>query len=140
LHKGRLLQLGTPSELYRAPASRFVAEFIGTPRINILSGQVTEGRVSPFKTPVPNGLGSRSAVDVGIRAEGVELSEQGPFAATVAAVEYLGDHYVVSLDFQGQRLVSTHGPARPPQAGDTVRFAVNPDGLLFFDKDSGGRL
>jgi len=140
LHRGHLLQLGTPSELYRAPASRFVAEFIGTPRINILSGQVADNRISPFNTLVPSGLGGRGVVDVGIRAEGVELSEQGPFLATVAAVEYLGDHYVVALDFQGQRLVSTHGPAQLPRAGDTVRFAIDPGSLMFFDPESGDRL
>jgi multiple sugar transport system ATP-binding protein len=140
LHRGRLLQLGTPEELYSAPVNRFVAEFIGTPRINILPGQIDNGRVSPFNTPALTSFGGSNRVDVGIRAEGVELSEQGPFTATVEAVEYLGDHYVVTLDFQGQRLVSTHGPTQPPQIGATVRFAINPDGLIFFDSEGGQRL
>ena len=140
LHKGHLLQLGTPEELYRAPASRFVAEFIGTPKINMIPGFVENGRVEPFGAPSARTDGGRRSVDVGIRAESVELSAQGPFEATVVGAEYLGDHYVVTLDFRGQRLVSSHAPAQPPEPGKTIRFAIDPQSLLLFDTASGQRL
>ncbi len=140
LHKGRLMQLDTPEELYRAPASRFVAEFIGTPKINMIPGVVDNGRVEPFGTPSPASIEDRHSVDIGIRAEAVELSEQGPFEASVVGTEYLGDHYVVTLDFRGQQILSTHGPVQPPEPGATARFAVNPESLLYFDSETGQRL
>ena len=140
LHQGHLLQLGTPEELYRAPTNRFVAEFIGTPRINLIPGLVENDRVEPFGAPSAVAAGGRRSVDIGIRAEAVELSEQGPFEATVVGTEYLGDHYAVTLDFRGQRLVSTHGPVQPPNPGAGVRFAIDPQSLLLFDTGSGLRL
>jgi len=140
LHKGRVMQLGTPEELYRAPASRFVAEFIGTPRINMIPGIVDNGRVEPFGTPSPASIEDRHKVDIGIRAEAVDLSAQGPFEATVAGTEYLGDHYVIALDFRGQRLVSTHGQSQAPESGAAVRFSINPDNILYFDSETGVRL
>lgn len=143
LHQGRILQLGTPEELYQQPANKFVAEFIGTPKINLGRGRFEGGRILPFGVdaprPVQVALAGKTEVMIGIRAESIEVGDRGE-PATVVSTEYLGDHYAVTLEYQGQRLVSSRCPSRSPQAGETVKFSIEPGKLLYFDPESGIRL
>ena len=143
LHRGRILQLGTPEELYQRPANIFVAEFIGTPKINLARCRLESGRALPFGVDAPSSvlaaLAGKTEVMIGIRAESIEIGDRGE-PATVVSTEYLGDHYVVMLEFQGQSLVSSRGPSRPPQVGETEKFIIHPGKLLYFDPESGIRL
>ncbi len=144
LHKGRIQQLGTPEQLYRLPATRFVAEFIGAPKINMIEARVDNGRVIPFGTVLPrqvqSRLGTEARLLVGVRPEAVELCGDGEYTAQVRACEYLGDHYCVTLDFQGQPLVSSRLPAYPPDRDQAVRFAIDQKALLYFDWVTGRSL
>ena len=144
LHEGRILQLGTPEELYRYPATRFVAEFIGTPKINMIEASIEDNRVIPFGTIVPRSvkaqLGDSGALVVGLRPEAIELCGDGEYSGQVKACEYLGDHYVATLDFQGRDLVSSRVPTQPPADGQTVRFAIDRKALLYFDPITSKRL
>ncbi len=144
LHEGRLVQLGTPEELYRKPATRFVAEFIGTPKITMLEGRVEDNRVIPLGTIVPGdikaALGGQNDLSIGVRPEAVTLCGDGEYAATVKMCEYLGDHHVVTLDFQGYDLVSSRVPETVPATGQEIRFSLDRPRLLFFEASSGRRL
>jgi len=143
LHQGRILQLGTPEELYRRPTTRFVAEFIGTPKINILKGRVEDNRIIPLGTVAPRVLQARvrsTGLLIGLRPEAIELCGDGEYTGTLKACEYLGDHYVVTLGFQGQDLVSSSVPFEPPAPGRTVRFSIDQKSPLYFDIESGQRL
>jgi len=140
LHQGRILQLGTPEELYRRPSSRFVAEFIGTPKMNIFDGRIEDTRIIPLGIVAPRALQARvgrSALLIGLRPEAVELCGDGEYSGTLKACEYLGDHYVVTVDFQGHDLVSSRVPFEPPPPGQTVRFSIDQKSLLYFDIESG---
>ncbi|MEW5797072.1 MAG: ABC transporter ATP-binding protein [Candidatus Zixiibacteriota bacterium] len=143
LHEGRLLQIGTPEDLYQRPASRFVAEFVGTPRINIVEGRIENGAIVPLGVSVPRLVAAASPhgnpVHVGIRAEDIAVGERGE-PARVISTEYLGDHYAVTLEHRTLTLVSTRGPSPPPRPGDTVSIAIDSEKLLFFDPKTGERL
>lgn len=143
LHEGKIVQLGTPEELYQRPASRFVAEFIGAPKINMIKAQVDETRLIPFGTVIPRPvlaqLGQAQTVTVGVRPEAVQLGS-GEYTGTIKACEYLGDHYVVTLDYQGQTLVSSRMPTEAPPVGQAIRFGIDQAALLFFDHETGVRL
>jgi ABC-type sugar transport system ATPase subunit len=144
LNRGRIEQLGTPEELYTRPASRFVAEFIGTPKINLINARTENGRLTPIDIATPPAILSASdnsrSVLVGIRPEAVQICYDGAHSAIVHASEYLGDHYVVTLEFNGQQLVSSRTPSLPPQSGESVRFSVDAKQVLYFDPATGARL
>jgi multiple sugar transport system ATP-binding protein len=107
---GSIAQIGTPMDLYHRPASRFVAEFIGSPRMNVLRGQLlsrdgTQARVQVggvvFDARVDaRHLAPDAPVDLGIRPEHLALAppaEPNTFSATVRHVERLGDSSLVYL-------------------------------------------
>ena len=141
LNEGHIEQLGTPEELYSKPATRFVAEFIGTPKISMVSALIEDKRVIPFGFIAPGAIlsqvGGEGALLVGVRPEAVELCANGEYSAEVTACEYLGDHIVVTLNYQGHDLLSLKAPISPPAVGQTVRFTVEQEALLYFRADNG---
>ncbi len=125
LSDGRLQQLGTPQEVYERPATAFVAQFIGTPPMNLL----------------PPGLLGSDHVRVGIRPEHLELRAGGRLQATVRQVEHLGHEVLLIADTGGHRVVARLDPtAFVPAVGDPVAFDAEPGRLHHFDSASGERV
>lgn len=146
LHEGKIVQLGTPEELYQNPATLFVAGFIGLPRINIFDASLNEEVLVPFGTPAPDFvLACRDEISshglkIALRPEAVELCHDGDYRGIVSTLEYLGDQYVVMLDFQGCQLTISNIGSSPPEIGQTVRFAIDKQALLYFDATTGCNL
>ena len=151
---GSIAQVGAPLELYHRPASRFVAGFIGSPRMNFLAANVsaidTQGVTA---TLVQTGEAVRVAVDgsalrenepvtVGVRPEHLELADgDAPNAGatlprTVALTEQLGEHSYVHLEQpdRGVLIAKVPGNVRIDQ-GQRVRFAARPDVCHLFTAD-----
>jgi multiple sugar transport system ATP-binding protein len=156
---GRLQQVGTPQEVYAAPANLFVAGFIGTPPMNVLDGQVelVDGQpvamVGAIKVALPPAPAERiesgRKVHVGIRPEQLLLGgvPAGPDAADgaiegpVLAVEWLGHESLITIDLAGHRLVVREDHARTvPEVGDRCRFDVDPGNVHLFDAETGDRI
>jgi len=125
MHDGRVEQVGAPEAVYRRPATRFVAEFLGDN--NVFAGEVDGDAVrvggSRFRIAgldAPDG----ASVTVCVRPEHLALGG-GPnaFEATVEAVEFLGEAFRASLDWDG-REVTLRVPDRP--AEDRVRVGFDP--------------
>jgi multiple sugar transport system ATP-binding protein len=136
---GRLLQLGTPKEIYDRPATSFVGGFLGSPRMNLLPGRVDGDSIiaGPFRVPRPReALPLR--VEVGVRPEHVVL-EQGDAHGEVIAVEPLGaeTHLIVrvgDLDIRAQtRGFDTH------RRGDDVLVSIDPARAMVFDAGGDNR-
>jgi len=147
LEAGRLRQLGTPAELYGRPADVFVARFIGSPGMNILTGRGRgtgdEGGVvdcGTWSVPVPLER-YEGEIYLGVRPEHVSLvaPDQGVGAAEVRGVEPLGPDTLIRLDAGGQPLVArVHGiPDLRP--GDPVGVKLDRRQLHLFDA-AGARL
>ena len=120
LDRGRIQQDGTPEEVYRRPASRFVAEFLG--QCNVLSARAAESPengttrlvagAAAVPLTVPRAVPAGEAVEVAIRPEAIELSESAPdggnaSAARLRSVSFLGDQYRYELDAGDLPLVVT---------------------------------
>jgi multiple sugar transport system ATP-binding protein len=148
LNAGRLQQLGTPLELYQWPANLFVAQFIGSPPMNLLPveicapGQVmAAGRRFPVEGPMAEGLhgyvGRR--LTGGLRPEHLRLAPAANrhLAAEVTHVESLGNEQLVTCRLlEGSDLLLVR--ATPEQAvhqGRTVHLEVDPRGWRLFDGD-----
>ncbi len=149
LHEGKIQQLGTPEELYKKPANRFVAEFVGQPKINIIETVLDKGRLFPFgiswaenRQVTDEGRGggyTSGGVLIGLRPEVIVPAGDGEYAATVVSCEYMGDHYVAHLHFKQQLLCATNLKA-PLENGQTIRFSFPLKELLFFDSATGLRI
>ena len=127
LNAGRIEQIGTPLEVYRKPASTFVAGFIGSPAMNLISS-----RAVPYLPGIPQ------AATLGIRPEDLSLAPDGPIEMDVLAVEELGAQRLVHGQTGGERLTVAM-PAGAPLS-DTVRLACRPGSLHLFHPDTGRRI
>lgn len=125
LDHGRLQQVGTPQEVYDRPATAFVAQFIGTPPMNLL----------------PPGMMGPEAVRVGIRPEHLQLVPGGSLHAVVRQVEHLGHEVILIADANGTRLIARLSPdSFIPEVGDPVAFDADPGRLHRFDATTGERV
>lgn len=137
---GRILQVATPRDIYRSPAHRMVAEFIGAPKINMLSGTVTspgEMEVCGVRVPVPENLiGSGS---IGIRPSRLAPSkeESGTWPVTVVNVEDLGSSFLIhSVLGDGTRTISRLDSRDAiPEVGDEIRLRAQADCSIYFNAE-----
>lgn len=145
LNHGRIIQVGTPGEIYGAPHDTFVAAFVGTPAMNLIKGELSGGRIAvpgAFALPLDDAGRRRLMLNdgpliVGIRAEDVRLGGEGVAAARVHHVENHGVEKIVTLR-AGDCLFKATVPAMSPVAvEDSVRFAWNQDKVQGFDAETG---
>ena len=143
IHRGIVQQVGPPLALYNEPVNRFVAGFFGVPAMNFVDGDLRDGRFTAAALSVPAGrAGAARPATLGVRPEHVRLtSETEGWPATVGLIEPLGDETLVFLDWGGPgSLVAKVDAEETVAPGDRRRFTFNPDRLLFFDQETGGRL
>jgi multiple sugar transport system ATP-binding protein len=155
--EGRIHQIGAPLEVYEHPANTFVAQFIGTPSMNLLPVAVSPGGEElsgeAFTLPVPPALASRVSgfegrgLLVGIRPESLSLSEFGAaastsagVAATVEFVETLGHDMIIHTRMGDRALLAKCAARRPPAVGEVVRLAVALSEISLFDAQTGRNL
>jgi multiple sugar transport system ATP-binding protein len=142
MHDGIVEQIGTPLELFDRPGNLFVAQFIGSPAMNVFAGTVQGGVVEALGTrwPVPAGIGTQGLkVSYGIRPGDLELAPSG-IAASVVVVEPTGAETELLLEVGGERLTLVMHGRTNAQPGDTVHLAVDAAKVHVFDGQSGQRL
>jgi multiple sugar transport system ATP-binding protein len=142
LADGRLQQCATPHELYEKPVNTFVAGFIGSPSMNLVTLPVANGTASlgGVELPVPNG---RAEIVVGVRPESLELAADG-LPAEVEVVEEIGaDAFVFCVgEVAGveTKLVARTEARHMPERGARVTLKPSPGEEHLFDAESGLRL
>ena len=147
MNGGRTEQIGTPTELYRRPATRFVAGFLGSPAMNFLSGRLDDtGHVvvgeQRLRLPGPaNGALPGASVDVGIRPEDLRIAEPGRevLSTDVEFVEELGATRLIH-GRTGQNVVTVQVPAGESRVAGRLGLAAEPASLHLFDPATGARL
>ncbi|HOK22489.1 MAG TPA: ABC transporter ATP-binding protein [Candidatus Hydrothermia bacterium] len=148
LKDGKVIQVGTPEELYDSPLNTFVATFIGTPQMNLFKAELMEedGKfyiiferskiLVPSRRITLGTFRSGQEIIVGIRPEDIELlstSEGGHFQGKVASVEYLGRELLVHFTTKTSRfnaLVSE----RMVKEGDEIVARINVNSLHLFEE------
>jgi multiple sugar transport system ATP-binding protein len=144
---GRVQQCGPPRELYEAPVNTFVAGFIGSPSMNLVTVPVENGRLAlgGEAVSVPNAAATngREELVLGLRPEALELAPGG-LPAEVELVEEIGaDAYVFCVaDVAGEatKLVARTGANRAPQRGERVALKARTEEAHLFDPATGDRL
>ncbi|WP_020653386.1 ABC transporter ATP-binding protein [Massilia niastensis] len=148
---GVIEQAGTPLELYERPANRFVAGFLGSPRMNFLPGNLAGeedetvlvrlacgaiARVEADASNAPPG----ARVELGVRPEHLRIAADGEehaFPAEVALVEYLGDAAIVHAAVPGvpdMVALKCRGDCPAPLRGDRIRLVVDAARAHLFDE------
>jgi multiple sugar transport system ATP-binding protein len=151
LRLGHVEQVGAPLELYNRPANKFVAGFIGSPRMNFLDGRIMRADRTGVLVDVPgvtplavaaNGAGCRAGdpVTLGVRPEHVRVQGEPANAAEarVDATEQLGsDSYLYCELPGGQRLTIHHPGQTGIQRSDVVHLAFDPAACHLFRSGDG---
>jgi multiple sugar transport system ATP-binding protein len=147
LNGGHIEQVGSPRELYERPASRFVAGFLGSPKMNFLPARLqVPGETSLVDAAVlgitalpfdSSNLAADTALSLGVRPEHLSLkAAQGTAGVVVTGVEYLGSETYVHLDTgQDEPLICRCEVNAGWQTGDRVELQLDIAKIHLFDSD-----
>jgi ABC-type sugar transport system ATPase subunit len=131
LRDGRIEQVAAPEEIWRRPATSFVARFVGSPSMNLLPAD------GPL--PVP-GVPPDPARQIGLRPEAVRLGDPVGVPASVERVDVVGEDSHVYLRVAGHDIVARVATADRPAPGEQVPVSVGPGDVHVFDAATGRRV
>ena len=141
MRQGEIVQLGTPTEIYHAPADTFVGGFIGNPPMNFLRAGALGGRVVLEGFAVPSPV--EGEVLLGVRPEDLRVSKEqaeGAFRARVLVVEPLGPHLQLTLEREGETFRALADPDFSVAFGEEVWVRPNPGRVRLFHPKTGKAL
>ncbi|KAB6716464.1 MULTISPECIES: sn-glycerol-3-phosphate ABC transporter ATP-binding protein UgpC [Roseobacteraceae] len=150
MRDGMIEQMGTPDEIFERPASRFVADFIGTPAMNFVTAKLEAGliacagsiRMQLSEAEFPS-LNPGQEVELGLRPARMDLCAPGSANALtgeVVLVENMGAEGQVITEVDGAEISFVTQRFRDLSIGDTVHFAIRPDHIHVFDPKTGRSL
>jgi multiple sugar transport system ATP-binding protein len=136
LNDGRIIQVGTPEDIYDRPASTFVAQLVGTPRINLFPAGRENGtftiKESDVHLPVPTGGKQPAEFLVGIRPENIIPDPDGKFTGQLTLAEPLGVETILHIQ-SGQRILLSLVPGITTyHLGDVMKFNIASDHIHYF--------
>ena len=146
MREGAIEQIGTPTEIYRMPRNRYVAQFLGEPTINLLgctieqrSGELVLCALPNGPLPLRQGITFKGAIILGIRPHHAVVDHQASpesGAAKVADIENLGSEHVLHLDYGGQHLATMTAPGYA-SVGEIVHVTFDLSHAHLIDPASG---
>ena len=152
MRDGRIEQMGTPDEIYERPATRFVADFIGTPAMNFVSAEIAagdrlvahgEGMTLELSRDVFPDLAPGQRVELGLRPARMDLcapDARNVISGSVVLVENMGAEGQVITEVAGREVSFVTQSFRDLSPGDPVTFAISPDHIHVFDPSTGRSL
>jgi multiple sugar transport system ATP-binding protein len=143
LEKGILQQLATPSEIYNNPANLFVAQFIGSPPMNVIGGALEGKQFQTSGGKIASPVSGRVTKAVlGIRPEdcSVVAPAKADIKGEIYTTELIGDHTLVTVK-AGQDLITVKASKDyTARLGDPAGVSISTDRAFIFDKDTGNRV
>ena len=145
---GRIVQEGSPDEIYERPNSRYVADFIGSPSMNFIEGEIAGEAGAPvFKAPgvsVPLPQENKAApgrkVTLGVRPNDLAVSGEGPIRGTVILSETTGSDVQIHVDVDGRDVVAVVSRTERRRPGEAIGLSVAPQAVHLFDADTQQRI
>ena len=139
---GKVQQVGTPTDIYDRPANTFVASFIGSPAMNLVTGVIDHGTFKAEGMTV-SGFSAKlsGAVTLGFRAEDAHMvSEGGAISAPVYSMELLGDATMASTRIDGALVAVKAAKNFRIQIGEMMHATIAAELCHLFDAQTGGRI
>jgi len=147
MNHGVVEQFGVPQQIYDWPATRFVAQFIGSPPMNFLDfdGTVGRGATSVTMAGLPIAIpqqidGASGKLTLGVRPEHVRLSDAAPYRAEVIATEYLGTTQIITLKTPLGTVKARAASGDVVRTGDRTGLTFDARSLTIFDTGTGAAL
>ena len=128
MYDGRVVQIGTPEQLFEQPEHTFVGYFIGSPGMNVLPAEVegTMAKVGSQTIPLAGGYRPASGkVEIGVRPEFARLSQSEGLPVTIRRIEDVGRHKIIRAQFEGHDINIIAGEDDPVSA-DMNRVSFDP--------------
>ena len=136
MHQGRIAQAATPVEVYRNPAERFIASFIGNPPMNFIDATPAGGGKWNVAGQVIDGPGTEKAkLDFAVRPEDLRTADEG-LALNVRVVEPLGAHLLVTGTVDGHLFRAVLDSDLVVKQGDVLTLAPLTDRVRWYDPDT----
>ncbi len=134
MRDGRIVQVGVPSDVWRAPADAWTATFLGFGPV--VEGEVRDGLVhSPWGPIVAPAGAPVGPVDVVVRPDGTRLDPDGPIVATVVQSTFTGTYVELAVaSGSGPTLTIVVPPTAAPVPGERVRVSIDPGALLVYHR------
>jgi glycerol transport system ATP-binding protein len=136
MHDGRVVQIGTPQELFERPAHTFVGYFIGSPGMNLWDAEIdgATARIGGHAVALPGAYGGQGRMQIGVRPEFVRLTRGEGLPARVLRVEDVGRHRIVRIEAGGERVSAILPEGAPlPEGADAIAF--DPAGVNVYRDD-----
>jgi sn-glycerol 3-phosphate transport system ATP-binding protein len=143
MNAGRVEQIGRPSDVYHNPASRFVADFIGSPAMNLIEGEFdakgmfNHGAGGQLRIETGMALAGRK-VALGVRPEAIRRAAAGSNGAIAAVVDYveeLGASRLIDVDANGSRLIVMDASTGALPSGIKLHFTFAEQDVHLFAED-----
>ena len=141
INDGIVEQVGTPKDIYSKPNTKFVAEFIGSPQMNIFNCKIDNGIAKIDNNSI--NLNKSINVDdasIGIRPDDIQISDSGSISCKANLVEYLGSDMIIYSSIGDQEFSCKLSSKIDVKAGDEFKFDIQPSLVHIFDNSSGKRL
>ncbi|MBB5721554.1 glycerol transport system ATP-binding protein [Loktanella ponticola] len=137
MHDGRVVQIGTPQELFERPAHTFVGYFIGSPGMNLFDAEIdgTQAKIAGTTVDLGGAYVAAGKTQIGVRPEFIRLGSNGAgIPATIKRIEDVGRHRIVRLDVAGTEIsaIAAEGEA---VASDTNCITFAPEGVNVYVND-----
>jgi multiple sugar transport system ATP-binding protein len=148
MNGGRVEQIGSPQEVYDRPASLFVADFIGSPPMNLLrfDGSLRPGdeavsfHGTSIVVPAIGEARAEGPLVLGVRPEHIRFSDASEVRGSVFGAEYLGTTQIVTVDTGFGRVAARLPSSMPVRIGETVGLAFRSERLSLYDAQSGSAI
>jgi multiple sugar transport system ATP-binding protein len=139
LNRGRLVQIGSPEDIYDRPATTFVATLVGTPKINLRDATNDGNELwvngSTVHLPIPEDLHIPSAFLLGVRPEDVRIRPEGEYTGDILLIEPLGVETIVHIRSGETTFVSQVPGVVDLHLGDEVKFDIHRKRMHYFGGD-----
>jgi len=141
---GHIQQVGTPSQVYHAPANTFVASFIGSPAMNMIPATVSDGQVQidgGARIDLGTQMNGLQRVTLGIRPEDLEpVSGPALLTGSVNVREPLGHETLIHVGTAHGDIIAKADGRTPPELGNTVKLGAEAKNIHLFDPETGAAL
>ena len=141
INNGIVEQVGTPKDIYSKPNTKFVAEFIGSPQMNLFNCKIENGnaKIGDVHINLENSINIQDA-SIGVRPDDIQVNQNGKFETKANLVEYLGSDMIIYSTIGDQDFSCKLSSKTGVKSGDNFKFDILASSVHIFDNTSGKRI
>ena len=141
INNGIVEQVGTPKDIYSKPNTKFVAEFIGSPQMNLFNCKIENGNVKIGDSHInlENSINIQDA-SIGVRPDDIQVNQNGKFETKANLVEYLGSDMIIYSSIGNRDFSCKLSSKIDVKAGDNFKFDILSSSVHIFDNTTNKRV